>query len=418
MKKVVAILLALMMVMSLSMTALAEEKTIVVNLTAMQDSQKKVLDNGIAMWEEANPGFKADLQWGMDTSDWGQYTSQLLTKFAAGEQMDTTYCAVEGVAFLADNGAVVPLDDYIAADPELSAWYADISPEILKCMMWEGKIYGMPYGWNPAIICYNKDMFAAAGIEVDNATWNVEQFLDAAKKLTTEDCWGFVIGYALSQYQCMLSGNNTYTMNEDWTESWWANEKTIETFQLIYDMIKVHKVTPMVEASIDARALFTSGQAAMYITGAWDVTTLNNSGINWGFLDIPMGSDMIKGTSYGADFYMLSSTCENPEETLELMLTLTGPEQQAFIAANSSSVPSTKTAAYSDVFLSQGDGMQLLYDGVLNYPNARVICSPTFLPETQEEFYIQWADCLAENISVAEFCQNMHDFTVDCIANQ
>ena len=67
------------------------------------------------MWEEANPGFKADLQWGMDTSDWGQYASQLLTKFAAGEQMDTTYCAVEGVAFLADNGAV---DSFVIFDTQ------------------------------------------------------------------------------------------------------------------------------------------------------------------------------------------------------------------------------------------------------------------------------------------------------------
>lgn len=419
MKRLSRMVMSILLICAMSMVGIAQaESTLVVNLNTMGDRSKLVLENGITEFETANPGYKCDLEWGMDVSDWGEYASQLMTKFAAGEQMDITWCAVEGLAFLAENGAVVPLDEYIAQSEDLTKWYEGISPEILKCMKWKDKIYGMPRGWNPAIICYNVDMFEEAGIKVDLETWSVDDFLAAAQKLTTKDRWGFVMGQDLPYYQCMLSGNNTYTMNEDWTESWWAKPRTIETFQLMYDMINTYKCTPMPEASIDATALFCSGQAAMYITGAWDAKTLNASGINWAFADIPMGPDMIKGISYGADFFMMSSSCQNPEVAMQLMKVLCGPEQQALIAEEAASVPSTIEAAYSDAFLSQGNGMNLLYDGVLEYPNARVICSPQFLPETQMEFYAQWADCLAGNISVEQFCTNMNDFTNECLANK
>lgn len=88
MKRLSRMVMSILLICAMSMVGIAQaESTLVVNLNTMGDRSKLVLENGITEFETANPGYKCDLEWGMDVSDWGEYASQLMTKFAAGEQM-------------------------------------------------------------------------------------------------------------------------------------------------------------------------------------------------------------------------------------------------------------------------------------------------------------------------------------------
>ncbi|MFL5800534.1 MAG: extracellular solute-binding protein [Roseiflexaceae bacterium] len=79
--------------------------------------------------------------------------------------------------------ATLDLQPLLDADPGFDS--ADYPPPLLAPFRQENGLYGLPYAIGWRVLTYNKDAFDAAGLRYPSAGWTMEDFLNAAQKLTT-----------------------------------------------------------------------------------------------------------------------------------------------------------------------------------------------------------------------------------------
>jgi len=120
------------------------------------------------------------------------YSDKLKTAIVGGSaDFDAVYLSADWVpAFVAADG-LAPLDEFInGADAASFLNLDDLQPGVSNLTV-DGKIYGFPSEGDTAWLFYRKDLLSAAGIQPPTT---MAEMLAAAKKLTTSDRYGLVIG--------------------------------------------------------------------------------------------------------------------------------------------------------------------------------------------------------------------------------
>jgi ABC-type glycerol-3-phosphate transport system substrate-binding protein len=132
---------------------------------------------------------------------------KLFTLAAAGTLPDGSWFGVvadgENGREQATKGVFKPLDDLIKQDArfERNIYF----PEMLNAFSIGGKLYAVPthshYGTN--VLYYNKNLTDAAGVKIpDDGNWTIDEFVEAAKKLTKKDAdqWGYWPGIGFPEF--------------------------------------------------------------------------------------------------------------------------------------------------------------------------------------------------------------------------
>lgn len=277
-KKTLAILMSACMALGMmsGVTASAEED-ITLTLTMCGDgTSKEALDAILAQYTEET-GIKIDTIFIAGT--WGEYCTKLQTMIGGGEAVDCATLAVEGVAKFLDMGIAEPIDDWIAANPEVSeAILADTSPsfqDIFKDE--EGNTYAFPFSYNNVVMHLNTTRLEEAGLEAPAEDWNTETFLDYCEKLTTEKdgVKQYAVAVPYGEYFCAeawLFNNGASFMNEDFTESTINSPEAVEVFQLWQDLIYKYGYAPIPEENVSPITQLINGQIAMASYGRWPTT--------------------------------------------------------------------------------------------------------------------------------------------------
>ena len=87
-------------------------------------------------------------------------------------------------------GILIPINDFIDKDAAFNV--KGIWEEALRLYSYNGKQYEIPYDHGPVILGYNKDLFDAAKMDYPSETWTMDDYAQAAKKLTKGDTqWGY-----------------------------------------------------------------------------------------------------------------------------------------------------------------------------------------------------------------------------------
>src|SRR5262249_5051455 len=79
---------------------------------AAESGNKTIADGFTA----ANPGVTVTLT-PIAGENWGTYYANLATTIASGQHLDLAFTASEGIKFLAQNGLVVPINQFLESDP-------------------------------------------------------------------------------------------------------------------------------------------------------------------------------------------------------------------------------------------------------------------------------------------------------------
>lgn len=92
--------------------------------------------------------------------------------------------------------AILALDDFIAADPEIRM--EDVYPVLIRNVTQGGKILSMPFNKSFPVLFYNRDLFAKEGLDPDDPPETWDEFVRVARHLTrdengdgTPDQWGW-----------------------------------------------------------------------------------------------------------------------------------------------------------------------------------------------------------------------------------
>ena len=268
-----------------------------------------------------------------------QYNTWLSTQLASGEGPDII---MDGASFPARVAAGNLVD--ISDDEVVSNFTAE---GLALASDADGKVYGVPsYGWFSGIF-YNKTLFEQAGAEVPTT---FDEFLEVADQLTaagikpmtagladSDKAMHSLMGYLENAYYHNGDGSpeidTEFAFGETTLDGNW-NDAVEEWSQVIDHGILTPEMlgTPLSQAVAE----FTTGDAAMFISGAWDYQTIKDSGIEFGMFS-HVGDDAANQWLLGgpAASFGVNVDSEHPEQALEALHALASPEaMQAIVDSN------------------------------------------------------------------------------------
>lgn len=356
-KKVLSVVMAAAMMTSVfSATAVtasaadAEELTIWVHETDSPEGQlyKTLVDEFNKEYEGT---YHATLTQIARSGDAGGYDDKVNAAITNGGLPDVFTVDGVAVAQYADANAIVPIGDYFKED-EL----ADFNPSIIQQGTYNDELYTLGVMDSSVGVFYNKDMFEKAGIEPATAEkpWTLAQLEDAAKKLTTDDCYGITMSLDAKDETCiyfflpLIYSQDSSVLDKDGetAEGFLNGDATKNVFNWIKDMADngYASATP-------AENSFELGQAAMALTGSWEPGNLAKYDINWGLMPMPVYDENSTPTSAcGSWTFAMSSNCsdEKKEGAAELIRFMTSTDASARMY-EANAMPPARSSAFEKI---------------------------------------------------------------------
>jgi len=199
-----------------------------------------------------------------------------------------------------------------------------------------GEVMALPLYSSCVNLYYNKDLFDVAGIAYpgidpeDRLTW--EEVAEMAKMMTYVNENGTQI-YGLSfeqidtPYQLLpLSqslGATQYISEDQTTVAGYTNSETVaEACKFYYDTFNTWNVSPKIDGS-ESIGYFAAGQVAMFVGGSWQISAMDNAGMNWGVAPHPYFAGGKAVTPTGSWYMGVSAYSKNQEAASKFVEWLT-----------------------------------------------------------------------------------------------
>lgn len=270
--------------------------------------------NCIAKWEEQNPNIKVnyiELGSAVDT----EYLKNLDVMVAAGETVDITYLGIGDLYNRVLNGGAQEISTQIAASgDDFEAMYGGLATTMLT---YNDEVYGVPYCNNTFKVFYNKTMVEEAGITIPE-TWTLEEFTEIAKQVDAAngDAYGCIfpstwsdLCYAAAQ----VAGWTLVTTDESGAVVPNFEDETFQSvLQWVKDLADVDGVSPsyatIKSESLNRRMALANGQTAMIVDGPYTLVWMNNYMFNdpgegalsfeLGVAELPVATEEAKNVSF------------------------------------------------------------------------------------------------------------------------
>ncbi|MBL8594758.1 MAG: extracellular solute-binding protein, partial [Devosia sp.] len=158
-----------------------------------------------------------------------------------------------------------------------------------------------------------------------------------------------------------------------------ATDNFRETLQFLSDLINVDKSAPAFESGVGDNK-FVAGQVAMFSAGHWPIPEIRASGLtNVGVQVMPVNK--VKTTVFGIGGLAVTSASQNPELAWEFVKEMTGKEFQTELADSERSIPSWRSLATTDKYLSFPDNAAIFYGSAAT---AKPVASPPNFAQVEE----------------------------------
>ncbi len=227
-----------------------------------------------------------------EINPWAVIDDTLLPALSGGNGPQIVAMPAERLPVYAARGAFVDLDDFYGAFDGTAA----LNPGAVDMITVDGVAYGVPTGFVPLAMFYNRTLFEEAGIAEPPADW--DEWVETARALTKdEDGDG-----TPEQYGVVLPDHATVA-NGVWPSLFYGNGGQIvedgqavidspeyaETLQYWYDAIVGDTISPTGVDGITGDGLFSSGRVGMYLGGPWMASIATENGIDYGIAAVPAG---------------------------------------------------------------------------------------------------------------------------------
>ena len=269
---------------------------------------------GLDKVKELYPNINTQLEY----NDYGETAVRILALAAAGDLPDLIMASNEHTPILACSELLMDLNPFIEKEPDVNPddFAAGVSQGFHMWDHW----WGFPYDHSTWGIFYNKNLFDEAGVPYPpsegETPWTIEQFVEAATKLTKPDGaqWGAM--YPQGQYldSCFIYSAGGRNFDDDLRHCIIDSPETAAGLQAVVDFMHKDKIAPtpaeMAGAAVD---YFASGLVAMQIQGQWALQGMNAT------VDFPFDIAYLpiikekRGVTGGSGFCISAST-SHPEE--------------------------------------------------------------------------------------------------------
>jgi multiple sugar transport system substrate-binding protein len=285
-----------------------------------------------------------------------EYVSKMLLNYVAGVSPDIVTLDASSAAVFIENGALLDLSPYLAADP--NGGLAPFFPNVADIARRQDKVYAVPGDFTPMVVYYNKRLFDQAGVPYPDGSWDFARFQEVAEKLTIPGAkkgdatrqYGFAFSNWMPGWIVFLWNNGADVLSPDGARArgFLDSEKSVRAFEYIRGLVSAGYAPSPSNAAATGVDFFANGQAAMQISGHWSIIGLKASTKvkmqDLGVCSVPTELARPVTVMYEAGL-AISKQSKNPDLAWKYIQYFTGREVQARYSATGIAVDGRRDVA-------------------------------------------------------------------------
>jgi multiple sugar transport system substrate-binding protein len=319
---------------------------------------------------------------------WGDIWTKNLASVAAGNPADVIINDINTVSQRAENQQVEDLSQYIDESFE-NQFY----PHLWETVVYQDKPYAVPFNTDTRLLFYNKAAFKEAGLDPDSPPQTWVELEEYAKKLDVKKgnqyerigfypLWGSI---GASSWMTNADDGKGFIENGElaintprkaealhWLSGWKERlgEKTVQTYQAEFGSEQANP--------------FIAGKVAMWVDVGTFYTQIRDYGkdIDFGVAPLPSFTEDSGHWAEGGGFVAeIPKGADHPEEAMEFINYLTGPEGQKYWAMKNFDNVANMEAADAVADELTGDDQIVYKATVENLQQTKMFPVPVEYPE-------------------------------------
>lgn len=324
------------------------------------DKIDPVHEQYIAEFEAANEGWTVT----PEIVGWAQCQDKATTLAVAGSPVAMAYVGSRTLKEFALNELIVPVP---MTEEEQASYY----PHIVDTVTFEGTQWGVPIAFSTKAFYWNKDIFEAAGLDPETPPTTWAETIDFAQQITENtDKAGYglpakTMDNTMHQFLHWVYTNNGQIIDAD-------GNITMDSPEVLAALEAYRDITPYsVEGATayeqnEMRAIFLDGSVGMIQTSVGAAFLLEDTDINWGVTDLPIGPDANgPGTLLITDSLAIFDGSGVEEKAIEFAKFITSSVvQEAYEGGGAASLTPLRPGAAVDEMLANGPYWQPFIDGI------------------------------------------------------
>ncbi len=310
---------AAILALSAAMPAMAEEITMIVCGDEMDPIQQKYIDQ----WESENEGWTV----APEVVGWGQCQDKVTTLAVAGTPVGLAYVGSRTLKEFAEFGLIEPVP---MSDEEKASYY----PNVVDTVTYQGEQWGVPVAFSTKAFYWNKDLFEEAGLDPETPPTTWEEVIADAKAVTENtDSAGFglvakTFDNTVHQFLHWVYTNNGKVVDDEGNIVL-DSPQNLAALQAYKDLVPYSEEGPTAYEQNEVRAIFLDGGVAMMHAAVSTVQRLEDTDIDWGVANLPLGPDAEgPGTLLITDSLAVFSGTGYEDKAMDLAKYITAPGPQ------------------------------------------------------------------------------------------
>ncbi len=294
MKKLVSLLLALTMVLSMAVIANAEDEPVTLKVLWWGSQTRHDTTTALCkLYEETHPNVKIEI----DYAAWNDYWTKLATQVSGDTLPDVIQMDYGYLTQYAENGVLANLDEYIASGKMDVSNAAD---SIIASGKWNNSVYAIPTGTNALVLMYSPEMLE--GYDVPTYM-TYDEYIDLSKQLYADK--GLTENYLAgpgTNHLSFYARNYGYELyNEEQDGLGFTDPQLIaDLFELCATSIKEGwGLNPAKAVAADTFSSITAGDtwAVLHWTNELNATETGN-GMSLNMVALPAANDAVRPATY------------------------------------------------------------------------------------------------------------------------
>lgn len=274
------------------------------------------------------------------TGSYADTTTRAITAARGGNPPQLAILLSVDMFTMIDEDIVLPWDDFLTQE-EIDTWIGGFYPSFMRNSQTDGKTWGIPFQRSTPVLYWNKDAFAAAGLDPETppATW--DEMVEFGQALTLRDDAGAVTQWGVripsSGFPSWLftglvaSAGQDGLANDAGTEVYFNTPEVIGALDYLVALANEHEIMEpgILDWGATPRA-FLDGNAAMIWTTTGNLTNIRtNATFPFGVAMLPANVRPGAPTG-GGNFYLFQgSSDEQTRAAIDFVQWATAPEQAA-----------------------------------------------------------------------------------------
>lgn len=273
------------------------------------------------------------------TGSYADTTTKAITAVRGGNAPQLIISLSTDMFTFIDEDMIVAWDDYVTEE-EQKSWIGGFYPAFMANSQTEGKTWGIPFQRSTPVLYWNKEAFAAAGLDPQKGPANWAEMVEMGKALTKKDAAGNVTQYGVHipssgfpswLWSGVVAGNGGLLADNTGKVVNFNSDAAIGALEALVALSKTDGVMApgILEWGGTPKAFF-EGQAAMIWTTTGNLTNVRaNAPFDFGVGFLP-GLKQNGAPTGGGNFYLLKgSTDEELQAAADFVKWATAPEQAA-----------------------------------------------------------------------------------------